>query len=432
MNKKYLIDMGSSTVKVYEKVDGFISLIEQKTFSFKEGFSSTYGLSEMNKELLFDFFGILIDKYSLTNSNSKLYATGIFREIDDKQSVIKEFFVRTGLYFNIISHELEAFYLEKAWLNKVPESAKKMLVINIGGKTTEILLCSNGVVNITEKISIGVGTVLNRYPEINNSYSKYELGFIVRDIFKNISEQLTPNNDIYDVAIYTGGELDYMMCAKYPLTMNRFFVDTTHPYMIGFDDYSNRNAEVFSLIALEELKSMMPANPEWMCGARACSALAQAICEFYNVKYIVPSNANLIDGVNVQEAQKIVICGSFNKHLSEIRLLINKLNKNHIRVLSPRCTKVVGDEDGFVVFEDDVVVNHNTWLIEELHLKAIDECDFVIACNFDNYIGVSTTFELDYAYRKNKKIVFVENNELAKSFGKRIGVYPMPSEIGIL
>ena len=45
---------------------------------------------------------------------------------------------------------------------------------------------------------------------------------------------------------------------------------------------------------------------------------------------------------------------------------------------------------------------------------------------------ISTTFELEHAYRVGKKIVFIENNEIADSFGKRIGKHHMPCEVGLL
>ena len=99
---------------------------------------------------------------------------------------------------------------------------------------------------------------------------------------------------------------------------------------------------------------MMPNNPEWMTGARACSALAQAICQCFNIQYIVPSDSNLIDGVNVQEAQSVVICGSFNKHLTQIAKLITKLTDKGIEVLSPRSTEIVDVEGDFVVFKNDI------------------------------------------------------------------------------
>ncbi|WP_343246852.1 hypothetical protein [Diplocloster hominis] len=429
---KYLIDIGSSTVKFYKQENKKIMLMEQKTIGFKEGFTE-YGLSACKKAELIDYFNYLSKKYFLTNRNTKLYATGIFRDIINKKLFVEDFFARTGLYFNIISHDLEAFYLERAWIHKSCKNIGRMIVINIGGKTTEILLYENGtMIDEPKKLTIGVGTVLKKYPGINDTYSEYSVDSVVKDILEDMKSQLPPSNIDYNIAIYTGGELSYMKCADYNLISNTIIEDSVHPYMIHTSDYFQRNKAIFSEISMTELKNMMPQNPEWMGGARACSALAQAILQYYKVKTVIPSDSNLIDGVHVQEANHVVICGSFNKHLRQIDHLIRKLNRNDISVLSPRSTEVIGSENDFVLFKNDIIVNHNTWAVEELHLKAIDKCDFVIACNYDNYIGVSTTFELEHAYRAGKKIVFVEDNEIADTFGKRIGAYPMPCEIGIL
>lgn len=428
MNKYFLIDIGSSTIKVYSRIGKIVSLIEQKTLNFKDNFNESE-LSQKSKLDLLDFFSYLIKTYSMTNRNTKIYATGIFRDIKDKEKFIAEFFNSTGLLFNIISHDLEAFYLEKAWINKSCKKASNLLVVNIGGETTELLLYENGQIkDKPQKLSFGVGTILKKYPAINNTYSVHSLEMIVEDI----KRQLPPNDNCYEAAIYTGGELTYMKCAGYPLVINTMFEDGIHPYMISAREYFKRNNAIFYEVPISDLKKMMPQNPEWMGGARSCSAIAQAIFQHYKVRTIVPSDSNLVDGVNIQEAKNVVICGSFNKHLKQIESLMNRLKSGGISVLSPQNTEVVGSENDFVIFKNDIVINHNTWSIEELHLRAIDRCDFVIACNFDGYIGVSTTFELEHAYRAGKKIVFIEDNELADSFGKRINVYPMPCEVGIL
>lgn len=432
MDKYFLIDIGSSTVKVYSSIGKTVSLIEQKSFDFKEKFNEN-GLSQKNKLDLFAFFEYLIKLYSMTNRNTKIYATGIFRDIKGKNKFVEEFFSKTGLFFNIISHDLEAFYLEKAWVNKNCKNVGRLLVINIGGKTTELLLYENGKINgEPQKLALGVGTILKKYPTINNTYSSHSLELIVEEITEIIKKQLPPNDSVYDAAIYTGGELTYMKCAEYPLDVNTIFDDDIHPYMISTGEYIKRNNSIFSEVSILELKKMMPQNPEWMNGARACSAIAQAILQHYKVNNVIPSDSNLVDGVNIQEAKNVVICGSFNKHLKQIEKLINKLELDGISVLSPQNTEVVGLENDFVIFKNDIVINHNTWSVEELHLQAIDRCDFVIACNFDGYIGVSTTFELEHAYRAGKKIVFIEDNEMADFFGKRINIYPMPCEVGIL
>lgn len=48
----------------------------------------------------------------------------------------------------------------------------------------------------------------------------------------------------------------------------------------------------------------MPDSPKWMHGARACSALAEAICKKYGIDYIIPSDSNLIDGIYAYELKK--------------------------------------------------------------------------------------------------------------------------------
>ena len=74
------------------------------------------------------------------------------------------------------------------------------------------------------------------------------------------------------------------------------FEDGRHPSLISFDDFVVKNEEIFSE-KMSELKQYMPENPDWMVGSRACSALAEAICEFYKIDLIVPSDLNLIDGI---------------------------------------------------------------------------------------------------------------------------------------
>ena len=133
----------------------------------------------------------------------------------------------------------------------------------------------------------------------------------------------------------------------------------------------------------------------------------------------------MIDGVCNQEAQKVVVCGSFNKNLKQISNLIKKIKSQGIKVLSPKNTEIINIEDGFVIFKNDNFINNCKWSIESQHLKAINESDLVIICNYDNRIGTSTAIELGWALKAGKKIVFIEDNEVANSLD-------CPSEIELL
>ena len=48
---------------------------------------------------------------------------------------------------------------------------------------------------------------------------------------------------------------------------------------------------------LDELRSLMPTNPDWMNGAKAGIMLGEAIFRKANIKNIIPSDLNLINGV---------------------------------------------------------------------------------------------------------------------------------------
>ena len=97
-------------------------------------------------------------------------------------------------------------------------------------------------------------------------------------------------------AFYTGGELKYMQLAKYPLQNNTIFNDLDHPQIISLNDFAQKNKEIFQT-SMSELKKIMPENPDWMIGSRACSGLAESICQQYGISLIIPSNMNLINGV---------------------------------------------------------------------------------------------------------------------------------------
>lgn len=216
-----------------------------------------------------------------------------------------------------------------------------------------------------------------------------------------------------------------MQITGYGLVANTLFSDPMHPSEISLQMYDERNRQVFDDVSIDELRALMPENPGWMNGARAYSAIAQAICTHYGVDTIVPSDSNLIDGVNVREARKVVLCGSFNRHLPQIAALATELRENGMVVLSPRDTRVVGAHDGFVLFEGDRLINNCTWSVESVHLRAMDESDLVLICNFDDYVGTKTALEIGYAHRSGKKIVFLQD-------GATVSDFDLPSEVGLL
>ena len=290
----FYIDLGSSTIKVYEYTND-LNLLEEHSIYFKNGFSSEEGISKENETELINYFQELKNKYKMEYHNTHIFVTGIFRELSSakKQYMIKLFNDKLDLHFNIISHGIENYYLGKAMEHDY--NNKKVMIINMGGKTTELVTFDKGSIIARENLKIGVADLLNGFPQVNEEISACsveEMNEFVKEKLKDISFDKD-----YDCAIFTGGEERFEKLTNFNLVLNTLFQDGIHKYMLSLEDYIEGTGRVFDTITLSELYELMPGNPKWMDGARAGAIIPLAIFELANIKTIIPSDLNLINGV---------------------------------------------------------------------------------------------------------------------------------------
>lgn len=290
----YYIDLGSSTIKVY-CFESELKLIEEHSIYFKNGFNNEKGISEENLKELCDYFGEIKSKYDLKYYNTHIYVTGIFRNLisERKQELVKLFNDRFDLHFDIISHGIENYYLAKAMENDY--NGKKVLIINMGGKTTELVTFVGDKVTDTKNLNIGVADLLNNFDRVNEKYS----GNTVEELEAFVSKKLVrvELDKDYDCAIFTGGEERFELLTGFDLVENTLFNDNVHKYMLSLEDYIAGTKKIFNDISLEELYQLMPNNPKWMDGARSGAIIPLVLFKMTNVEWIVPSDLNLINGV---------------------------------------------------------------------------------------------------------------------------------------
>ena len=290
----YYFDIGSSTVKLYEYRTEF-KLIEEKSIMFKKEFSED-GIIKENIDKLLKFIKDVKEKYNLTEKNAKIFATGIWRKIPNTQlEDVKIKFKELNLNYNVISHEKENFYFEKAMEGNYHN---RVMMVNMGGKTTELVIFNNDKVENRVNLNVGVSDVFDKFKNINNLDSG-----ITKEEVINYLETLIPENIDFncDIAIHTGGELRFQKLVKYNLQENKFFNDGIHKEYVTYEDFDKKNEEILKNTSLEELRCLMPSNPDWMNGAKAGIMLGEAIFKKAHIKYIIPSDLNLINGVVKEE-----------------------------------------------------------------------------------------------------------------------------------
>lgn len=292
--KNYYIDLGSSTIKVYcyEKE---LELLEEHSIYFKNDFDAEKGISETNLKELCEYFEKIKKIYDLKYYNTNIYVTGIFRNLvkERKQELVKLFNDKFDLHFNIVSHGIENYYLGKAMQNDY--NGKKVLIINMGGKTTELVTFVGDNITDTQNIEIGVADLLNKFDKVNEKYSGNTLEEMEQYITSKL-KNLVLDKD-YDCAIFTGGEERFELLTGFNLVENTLFNDNIHKYMLTLEDYIKGTEKVFYNMTLEELYELMPSNPKWMDGARSGAIIPLVLFKKANVKWIIPSDLNLINGV---------------------------------------------------------------------------------------------------------------------------------------
>ena len=290
----YYFDIGSSTIKLYEYKKE-LSLIEEKSIMFKRGFSED-GIQEENIEKMMAFIKEVKEKYNLDKNNTEIYATGIWRKIPNEQLAnIETRFNELDLKFNVISHDKENYYFEKAMQGAYNN---RVMMVNMGGKTTELVIFDNDTVENRVNLTVGVSDVFDKYPNINELDSGISKEEVINYLENLISEDINFNCDI---AIHTGGELRFQKLVKYNLQPNKFFDDGIHKVYVTYEDFDKKNEELLNKTTLDELRSLMPTNPDWMNGAKAGVMLGEAIFRKANIKNIIPSDLNLINGVIKEE-----------------------------------------------------------------------------------------------------------------------------------
>lgn len=82
---KILIDIGSSTIKVYQCSQKKVKLSIQKSIPFRDGFDPEGGISPSAKKELFELMGSV--KKENKETQIKIYATGIFRKLVNETKV---------------------------------------------------------------------------------------------------------------------------------------------------------------------------------------------------------------------------------------------------------------------------------------------------------------------------------------------------------
>ena len=113
--------------------------------------------------------------------------------------------------------------------------------------------------------------------------------------------------------------------------------------------------------------------------------------------------------VENQENKKntISLLGSLRKQLLFMKEKLLQLEAEGYNVLAPRLSNIKTDENGFIIFEDDI--SDSPIIIESNFIENCLKSERIIVCNENGYIGNTVMFEIGYLLAKKKEIEFIES-----------------------
>lgn len=291
---EYYIDLGSSTIKMYQSKKGVLTLKEEQVIQFKEYFVEEDGISRKNYRLLMLAMKELIRTYQLKRENCKIEANGIWRNISREQyEMLRADFSEMGLKFNVISQQEERLYFEKA-MQDIYDN-QKVLMVNIGEEITELVVCNKGNVVTNKKLSIGITKILKDFPDIQKEKSNTTIEEINKSIEKAIQSENLDFGCHY--GIFTIGELKSQKLVKYHLKPNALFHDGIHEWILSYEELARKNKELLEEVKLEHLYLVIQNNKKWIDREKAGAILAQAIFKKAKIESIIPSDLNIINGI---------------------------------------------------------------------------------------------------------------------------------------
>lgn len=136
---------------------------------------------------------------------------------------------------------------------------------------------------------------------------------------------------------------------------------------------------------------------------------------------------NLIRGLVLQEFRKVVICGSFQQHLSDIGDIMTSLQRRNTIILSPWTTKIIPESLGtdFILLEGQEPLKNKreSWRHKYEHMEKFKHSDAIIICDPDGIVGKGTMFEFGYMIAFSKRVIFTEEPiNLSISFPYEVGL----------
>ena len=161
------IDLGSNTIRMVEYDCNTKQVINtyEKIVKTADKLVQTGIISDEAIDRIVD--AINEAKEKLNFLEVKAVTTEAIRQAQNQKEVLETIKEKTGIEFEVISSDIEAYYTTLAVENCITISHKSMFLVDIGGGSTELILKTKDEL-ISESFKVGIVTISQKYKSIES------------------------------------------------------------------------------------------------------------------------------------------------------------------------------------------------------------------------------------------------------------------------
>lgn len=302
MEKYSVIDIGSNSIRLLNAVVKDNEIISAKKFLnmtrlgfgvdktkllSKESMSKSVDALKMYDKMIKEFGGKFIGAY----------ATSAVRDSNNKQKFLDDVFNEVDMKINVISGEEEAllgYYGVLAGL----KDASKVLIVDIGGGSTELILGDKDKIHSAVSLNMGAVRMTDKYisSEMVLKEEKDELVSFVNELIEKEVQKIKEFNP--DVVVGIGGTITTI--GAIDLKMQEYDREKIHNYKINFEKIKDINSEL-ELKNLEERKKIDGLQPKRADIIYAGGIILETIMEASKLSEIRVSDFDNLEGALVQK-----------------------------------------------------------------------------------------------------------------------------------
>jgi exopolyphosphatase/guanosine-5'-triphosphate,3'-diphosphate pyrophosphatase len=228
-------------------------------------------------------------------------ATSAIRESSNGENFIENIFIETGIPVEIISGKREAELIFLGAVHALKLNQKKVLVLDIGGGSTEIILGNMNQIIFAESLKIGAVRLSRKFfPEFIITPESIEL--CRNYIDAELSKIYNKGSAVYDLAVGASGTILSAASTIYFQKYNRF-PEKINGIQFSSEELKELSGKILSKSAVKE-RLQIPGIEEKRADVLPAGLLIlNKLFELFNIRSLIISEYGLREGMIINSHQ---------------------------------------------------------------------------------------------------------------------------------